>query len=131
MNSLIRKEVYKCIYNHGYITGSQTKKILNKSNQLSESVRNRITELKDMGLVEELGTVLCEYTNRQVLLFDVTDRKVPLPIPMKLTKEQKKAKVQNLIADLKVEVLDKSKRVTRTDISVELDTIFNQVGIYE
>lgn len=42
--------------------------------------RARFTELRDMGLARELGTVTCQVTGRRAILWDVTGRVEPLPL---------------------------------------------------
>ena len=42
-----------------------------------------------MGVVEELGTVSCPVTGRNVILWDVNS-KLPLDLPLKKTKKQAK-----------------------------------------
>lgn len=49
---------------------------------VSENVRNRITELEQMGFLEKTGEVRCESTMRIVSLYKWTGRKKPLPSRM-------------------------------------------------
>lgn len=70
-----RFEVYGVLFENGPLTGGQVKKILVSKqyvNGVSETVRNRITELVKMGAVKELGSVPCPVTGNTSILFDVT-----------------------------------------------------------
>ena len=69
-----RWQVYSVLYEHGPMTGAEvSKRIKNQfgSMGVSETVRNRLTELRDAGVVDEEGTVMCPVTGRQVIQWDV------------------------------------------------------------
>lgn len=71
-----QKQVYVILYDHGPLPGSQ---VANRfydeygKTARSETVRNRITELRDKGVVREVGYVIDTTTNMRVILWDVTD----------------------------------------------------------
>ncbi len=66
--SRIQELVYSSLYWHGPLTGAE----LNR--QLSGSgYHKRLSELRDLGVVEELGEYRCEVTGHMVILWDVTD----------------------------------------------------------
>lgn len=80
-----RLRVYEIFYEYGELTGSQVSEIyksLHPTSQHSETIRNRITELRDMGVLEERGTTICHLTKREVLKFVLTDQ-----LPNKLEKK--------------------------------------------
>lgn len=72
-----RWQVYSTLFKHGPLTGTQLSKIVRSSFggwSLSETIRNRLTELRDAGAVAELGEVKCPINGNQVILWDVTDQ---------------------------------------------------------
>ncbi len=87
-----RMKVYDIFYeNPQGLTGTQVSNIFKSkfpSAEHSETIRNRITELRDMGVLYEVGIVECEYTHRNVMKFALTDN-LPVPLPKKLTLQQK------------------------------------------
>lgn len=83
-----RLEVYKCLYNSGPLTGAQVATLLRRPGSVSETVRNRITELVKQGVVYEVAEVVCPITGRNVLQFDVTDKR-PVDLPRQVTRKEK------------------------------------------
>lgn len=83
-----RMKVYDIFYeNPEGLTGTQVSNIfkqLHPTAQHSETIRNRITELRDMGVLTEVGLVECEVTKRQVMKFMLNDN-MPVPLPKKKT----------------------------------------------
>lgn len=53
---------------------------------------SRFTEMRDKGIIEEVGTRKCSITNKEVILYDVTDQ-----LPKKLKANVKK--IDNRILD--------------------------------
>ena len=96
-----RLEVYKYIFNHGPCTGSQVQRALKNNSSVSESVRNRITELVYAGIVSEIGTVIDPITGRNVLQFDVTNR-LPKDFVKPLSKSQIILELKSEIKSLKI-----------------------------
>jgi len=74
------KEIYSIIAHYGPINGLTVKKVCNRLHDGSETVRNRITELKKMGLVKTSGKSACKITKRLVFLFEITERSNPILI---------------------------------------------------
>lgn len=68
-----RLKVYHIIMSHPEgLTGAQVSKIYKAnypSSEHSESIRNRITELRDMGVLDEVGNVECEFSKRTVMKY--------------------------------------------------------------
>ncbi len=93
-----RLEVYDILYRHGPLTGAQVSKRSAGHSAVSETVRNRITELRDMGAVTECGTVDCPITGKRVILWDVTAN-LPTALP---TKKTKKDKIEEAIKELRL-----------------------------
>ena len=55
-----------------------------KGHQAIESIGRRLSELRDSGTVQELGTIICPVTNRKVILWDVTSK-----LPIKIEKSHR------------------------------------------
>lgn len=93
-----RWEVYATVYNHGPMTSAEAFSKINEGNaikNISQS-RARFTELREMGLLKELGQKICSITNNNVILWDVTDS-----LPTKLEKPVTKTETLNqIISDL-------------------------------
>ena len=109
-----RWEVYDVLYRFGVQTSAEVVDRINSSkhnvNPLSQS-RARFTELRDMGVVEEMGTKLCEITGNNVIAWRVTDN---LPkIIIKETKAQKIKRILNDIKDLGIRLPEEYKQDLR------------------
>lgn len=81
-----RLQVYQVLYEHGPLTGGQLSEIVkNKFGEWgqSETVRNRLPELRNSGVVKECGTIKCPTSGNEVILWDVTD-KYPTDPPKKV-----------------------------------------------
>lgn len=81
----LRWEVYKVLYEHGPLTANELAVRYFSSLQY-QSVSSRFSELRDMGVVQELGKKKDDYTKMSVILWDVTDQ-----IPSKLIKKESKS----------------------------------------
>jgi hypothetical protein len=85
-----RLQVYEILFEMGNLTGSQVSKIHRQkhpTNSMSEVVRNRLTELVQMGVVEELGIVKDPYNGREVTLYGTTNN-LPKDLEIKKTRKQ-------------------------------------------
>ena len=72
------------------MTGAEVSEIFRKNNptsQHSETIRNRITELVQMGVLVELGVVECQFSKRKVMKWCCIDN-MPIPLEKKLTKKE-------------------------------------------
>lgn len=70
-----RLQVYEILYREGPLTGGQVARRMQELHNVggfSESVRNRLTELRDRGCVEEVGEAPCPVTGNRSILWDVT-----------------------------------------------------------
>ncbi len=83
-----RWRVYEILFKHGPMIGSQVaeayREIYGRTSN-SETVRNRLTELRDMGCVAEMGKTIDEKTGMSVIQWDVTKR-----VPVKVDKSKHK-----------------------------------------
>lgn len=82
-----RMQVYDLLYKYGPLTALQVidhfrRTLINFSS--TGNLSTRLSELRDMGVVEELGTTKCPIGGRNVILWDVTDR-----LPVKVEKKKK------------------------------------------
>ena len=86
-----RMKVFDIFYQHPQgLTGAEVSEIYRKENptsQHSETIRNRITELVQMGVLVELGVVECQFSKRKVMKWCCIDN-MPIPLEKKLTKKE-------------------------------------------
>jgi len=122
-----RLEVYEIIYKYGSMTGAEVSNMHKiqfgtVGSTVSETVRNRITELRNMGVVRELGTTECPITHNTVILWDVTSN-LPKNLPKRLSKKEKK---EVIIADIEVfykKLEDKELRKEMREIKKQIKNI--------
>lgn len=97
-----RMKVYEILYeNPQGLTGTQVSEIFKEkypSAKHSETIRNRITELHDMGVVVDMGVVKCEFTNRKVIKWCTSDN-LPFKLGKKLTLKEK---VDEILENIKL-----------------------------
>lgn len=78
-----RFEIYKAIFTFGPVTRSEIAELISHKGYAG-NVSARLTELRDMSVVEEVGERVCTITNQKVILWDVNKN-----IPLKLNKSTK------------------------------------------
>ena len=87
-----RREVYKILFMEGPLTGAQVKQIYSDTryglSNSSETIRNRLTELRNFGVVKECGVVKCPITGNKVILWDVTSNYNLKKLKPRLTRKQ-------------------------------------------
>lgn len=79
-----KEQVYKIVYEYGPMTGEQVSRKARELfglNGTSESIRNRLTELRDMGVLQEKGTTMAG--SGHVIVWDITGE---LPVKLKKLK---------------------------------------------
>ena len=95
-----RIKVFDIFYlNPEGLTGAEVSEIYRKENptsQHSETIRNRITELVQMGVLTELGVVECQFSKRNVTKWCCID-KMPIPLEKKLTRKEQ---INEIIDDI-------------------------------
>jgi hypothetical protein len=98
-----RMKVFDIFYeNENGLTGSQVSEIYkNKypTSRHSETIRNRITELYQMGVLGDLGIVECPFSGRKVTKWTCLD-KLPIPLKKKLTLKEKVIDILGLVNQL-------------------------------
>jgi Fe2+ or Zn2+ uptake regulation protein len=119
-----RMKVYDIFYEHpDGLTGTQVSRIFKSkypTAENSETVRNRITELVSMGVLNEIATVECEYTKRKVLKFALNDN-MPTSLPKKTT-------LNDNLDSILENIVIFSKMLTNEQ-KVELRKIYKQIEI--
>ena len=97
-----RMKVFDIFYqNPQGLTGAEVSEIYRKENptsQHSETIRNRITELVQMGVLAEVGVVECQFSKRNVMKWCCID-KMPIPLEKKLTRKEQ---VNEILKDITV-----------------------------
>lgn len=104
------------------LTGAEVSDIYKSkfpSSKYSETIRNRITELVQMGVLAELGTVECKFTKRKVMKWCCVD-KMPIPLEKKMTRKEKIQDVLNDIANF-------GKQLTSEEDKIVLRLIYKKV----
>lgn len=82
-----RMMVYEALYKIGPATTNELFKYIHGTTTINQpNIHARLAELREMGCVMELGTVVCSVTKNKVIQFDVTDK---IPIKIKKTKRIK------------------------------------------
>lgn len=123
-----RMKVYEIFYeNPNGLTGSQVSEIYKSryySSKHSETIRNRITELRDMGCLTELGLVKCEYTQRMVMRFTTTDN-LPKSLEKKLTLQEKTISILKDLAEIGLLINDDSLKNKLREVYKKVKTIKN------
>ena len=108
-----RWKVYDIFYqNNRPLTGAEVSQIYKAnypSSQHSETIRNRITELKEMGLLAEFEIVDCTFTGRKVYTF-VTTNNLPEKLEKKETLNQKLEKILDEIKLLGISLSDEEAK---------------------
>lgn len=118
-----RMKVFDIFYdNPNGLTGSEVSEIYkNKfpSSKHSETIRNRITELHQMGVLAEMGVVECQYTKRKVMKWCCTD-KMPISLQKKMTKKEK-------INDILNDVTALGKALDSEEHKIVLRSIYHKI----
>ena len=92
-----RNQVYKCLHEHGPMTQNETYVKLNVPNLQQSSIMPRFAELKDLGVITDIGKKVCTVTGRTVLEWKVTGE-LPVKKPKATFKEQKEEILADIIA---------------------------------
>ena len=97
-----RKEIVEILWEHTALTGNQISKIhkeRHNTNSFSENVKNRITELEQMGVLYVVGIVSCPLTKNQVNLYALSGN-LPIKLQVKETKKQKIDNIKRTIVEI-------------------------------
>lgn len=96
-----RFEVYEALYFFGPMTQTQVSARIKHA--LAHSITPRFAELKHMGVIIEVGEVICETTGMNVILWDVT-KNLPTPLDKKRPKIEIEKELISAIVSLGKEV---------------------------
>ena len=124
-----RLRVYEILFKHGPLTGAQVSeqyKQLYNTSKYSETIRNRLTELVKMNIVDELGITECPISKRKVILYDVNSN-LPSKMPARKTRTQKKNDLIDTIEAEQGYIRTPSFSITRKDVIDFLTTIITKV----
>jgi hypothetical protein len=121
-----RFEVYRWLFHNGPATGGEV--IVGISPQARGSVlsqaRARLNELRERGVVEELGTTICRVTGHEVILWDVTDH---LPVePLGRVKGPTRKQLIEEIRRLRAENSNLRQKVGRLKIEQAQGRLFDR-----
>lgn len=105
--SKMRFLIYSCLYQSGPLTASEVFHTL----KLKTNQSGRFTELREIGVIREIGTTECSMTGNKVILWDVTD-KMPRKTSI-VEKRKKKAKIKKLIKELAIELKVRPKKISK------------------
>ena len=118
-----RMNVFDIFYeNPNGLTGSEVSEIYKgkfPSSKHSETIRNRITELCQMGVIIEMGVSECPYTKRKVMKWCCVDR---LPIPLE-KKPTRKEQIKEILDDISAF----GKSLKSEEEKIVLRTIYHKV----
>ena len=84
----LRWVVYDYLFHNGPKTQRQAVQDLSNSFESNGTFSSRFAELKRMGAVKEVGKIKCDFTGKNVYLWDVTKE-----LPKKLEKQETKAQI--------------------------------------
>jgi hypothetical protein len=118
-----RMKVFDIFYqNPQGLTGAEVSDIYRKENptsQHSETIRNRITELVQMGVLVEIGVVECQFSKRSVTKWCCIDN-MPIPLEKKLTKKEK-------VNDILNDITAFGKSLKTEEEKIVLRTIYHKI----
>lgn len=90
-----RNQVFKCLWEHGPMTQNETYIKLNVPNLQQSSIMPRFAELKDLGVITDIGKRICTITGRMVLEWEVTG-----DLPVKKSKASFKEQKEEILMDI-------------------------------
>lgn len=124
--SKLRFVVYDCIFHNGPITQGECVDILQKRLECgnnSGTIASRFAELKNFGVIQEVGKRPCKLTGRTVLEWDVTDK---LPVEFeRVSKDQIIRELQSVIESQARTIQFLSERAPKIDPQL---TLFQQAS---
>lgn len=120
-----RREILNILWEHISLTGNQISKIhkeLYNTNSFSENIKNRITELEQMGVISVVGIVKCPITKNNVNLYSLTGN-MPVKLKVKKTKKQKINELKKEIVMIGRLLQEGQAKENLRKIYLELDNI--------
>lgn len=101
-NGLLSKrrfQVYQYLFDHGPCFARQIHKALSMQGTNSSSFVSRLSELRDAGVVKEVGETIDPETGMSVILWDVT-QELPVKVERKETMSQKYKKLHMVMTEV-------------------------------
>ena len=95
--------VYKHLFLHGPTTQKKTERALGDK---TYTMRPRFAQLDRMGLIQCVGTIKCDETHVENMLWDVTDRIDPLKFVKKKTKNELNSEFLAMLNNLDSKIFD-------------------------
>ncbi len=95
--SKLRFIVYECIFRHQEITQSECWNLLKESHGIKNSshITPRFAELKNLGVIEEIGTRPCQISGRNCITWSTTGN-----LPVKFERKSKDVIIKELRAEI-------------------------------
>lgn len=97
-NGLLSKrrfEIYSAVFKYGPVTAMEVFKKL----KLNTNQSGRFSELRDMGVIQEVGEKQCSITGRTAIIWEATDN-LPKEINTKQSKKEKKDYILDVLRSL-------------------------------
>lgn len=82
----VRLHVYQTLFHYGPLTQMETCRTIDDKNRQDRTFMPRFAELRNMGVIVEIGEKICSITGRNVILWDVT-KKLPTALLKKKSKD--------------------------------------------
>ena len=124
-----QRRIYNELYEHGPMTATECLAAIDQEMKqhigkgLNWNTRTRFGELRDKGLIEEVGERACKITHRNVILWDVTDN-FPQPLPKRTgPRRPSKPQLQRAVEDL-TEIKSYLEKVGHAGFSEELIEVY-------
>lgn len=92
--------VFNYLYHHGPATGAEGD---HSTHSVGGHFHKRLSELRDMGVVEEVGTCKCPVTGKDAVLWDITGRAPTGPYKRVNKRDQEMEELRQLVAKLQEE----------------------------
>ena len=101
--SKMRMMYFEAVYENSPCTGAEAFDAIERAGKLTKKSsrleRTRFTELRDMGVIKEVGTRPCKISGRNALVFDLTDN-LPTKLEPVSTKKQRRETAVNALREL-------------------------------
>lgn len=119
--------VYDYLFRHGPLTARELNGQLSAvfGGAAAPSYHKRLSELQRMGLVRESGVRRCEYSRRQVILWDVTSEERAQQLPRRRKRTSPVTRVLNRFLDLAGEMEARGLRSAAQMVRNRVDSIRN------
>jgi hypothetical protein len=106
-----RWEVYDVLFRHGAMTANEVFVVLEKESAgavcAASNSAARFSELRELGVVQELGTRVCSVTGMNVIVWGVTEN-----LPKQLTKKER---IQKQINTLNEKLIKLNKQLEEVE----------------